>query len=214
MNAWFQVGVQHLSAGSYIFSAFSEDTTGIKSSLLTFPVSVTKNTLTKIEHIFIAPTIATNKREVKKGDPIIIFGQSTPVSDVTLEVNSENQIFVKTPSDQTGAYTYAFDSSVLETGLHHTHSRTVQGATISAQSATVAFTVGTKNIYAEPVHGCPSKADFNNDCRVNLIDFSIAAFWSDRTLSPAFRLREMEEVSGDGKVTLVDFSIMAFYWTG
>jgi hypothetical protein len=182
--------------------------------LLTFPAAVTKNTLTKIENIFIAPTIATDKKEVRKGDPVVIFGQSTPVSEVAVEVNSENQIFVKTPSDRSGAYLHTFDTSVLETGLHHTNSRTLQGATISAQSATIAFTVGTKNVFAESTATCPAKADFNNDCKVNLVDFSIAAFWSGRTLDASFSAREQVKVNGDGKINLVDFSIMAFYWTG
>jgi hypothetical protein len=213
-NAWFQVGVQDLSSGSFIFSVFSEDKKGVRSALLTFPVAITKNALTKIENIFIAPTIATDKKEVRKGDPIVIFGQSTPVSEVTVAVNSENQIFTKTSSEQSGAYLHTFDTSTLKTGLYYTNARTLQGSTISAQSATIAFTVGSTNVFAETVTGCPTKADFNNDCKVNLLDFSIAAFWSGRTFSASFSEREASKVNGDGKINLVDFSIMAFYWTG
>jgi hypothetical protein len=49
----------------------------------------------------------------------------------------------------------------------------------------------------------------NNDRRVNLVDFSIAAYWYKRSSPPA-----SVDLNGDGKVDLVDFSIMAFYWTG
>jgi hypothetical protein len=213
-DARFQVGIQTLSAGSYIFSVYSEDTKGNKSALLSFPVSVTKNIVAKIENIFIAPTLATDKQEVRRGDPIVLFGQSTPVSTVTLEVNSQQQIFVKTDSDSSGAYLHTFDTSVLEFGDHDARARASAGNLISPLSNSASFVVGTKNVYAQTPVTCSYKADFNKDCRVNLVDFSIAAFWYNRTLSDAFLVREKEHVNGDGKINLVDFSIMAFYWTG
>lgn len=213
-NARFQVNIEGLSAGSYIFSIYTEDTKGFRSSLLTFPAVVTKNILTKFDNIFIAPTIATDKSEVKKGDPLVVFGQSTPSSEITLEINSENQIFVKTPSDASGVYVHTLDTSVLEFGSHHARSRASFASAISPQSATAPFAVGTKNIFAEAPTNCSPKGDFNKDCRVNLVDFSIIAFWYGRTLTPEFSLREKIHVNGDGKVNLVDFSIMAFYWTG
>ncbi len=213
-DARFQVNISGLSAGSYIFSVYSEDSKGLRSSLLTFPAVVTKNVLTKFDNIFIAPTIATDKSEVKKGDPLVVFGQSTPSSEITLEINSENQIFVKTPSDASGVYVHTLDTSVLELGSHHARSRASFASTISSQSASAAFAVGTKNVFVATPTACPTKADFNKDCRVNLVDFSIAAFWYNRTLSPEFTIREKAHVNGDGKINLVDFSIMAFYWTG
>jgi hypothetical protein len=213
-DARFQVNIAGLSAGSYIFSVYSEDTKGLRSSLLTFPAVVTKNVLTKFDNIFIAPTIATDKSEVKKGDPIVVFGQSIPASEITLEINSEEQIFVKTPSDTAGVYVHTFDTSVLELGSHHARSRATFASAISSQSVSVGFVVGTKNVFAVAPTTCPTKADFNKDCRVNLVDFSIAAFWYNRTLSPEFLIREKAHVNGDGKINLVDFSIMAFYWTG
>jgi hypothetical protein len=49
---------------------------------------------------------------------------------------------------------------------------------------------------------------------VNLVDFSIAAYWYKRTLKTDFIPIEAQRLSGDGKVDLVDFSIMAYYWSG
>lgn len=213
-DARFQVGVQKLSAGSYIFSVYSEDAKGIRSSLLTFPVAVSKNALTKIENIFIAPTIDADKREVRRGDPLIIFGQSTPSASITLEVNSDEPFFFKTLADAAGAYLHTLDTTLLEMGQHHARSRGTFAGAISSQSTSVGFTVGTKNVLADGAGKCPAKADFNRDCRVNLLDYSIAAYWYHRTLSPEFAAREKEMVNGDGVINLVDFSIMAFYWTG
>lgn len=213
-NAHFQVLIKGLSSGTYIFSLYGEDTTGIRSSLFTFPVSVTKNILAKIDNIFLAPTITGNKTEVKKGEPIVLFGQSAPFSEVTVEVNSEQQFFIKTQVDTAGVYLKSFDSSVLEFGQHHARARSTADQVISSQSAVYEFSVGTKNVFAKEGITCSIKADLNVDCRVNLVDFSIVAFWYLRPLTSEFTAREEKHFNGDGKINLVDFSIMAFNWTG
>ena len=213
-SAHFQVLIKGLSAGTYIFSLYSEDTKGIRSSLFTFPVSISRGILAKIDSIFIAPTLNADKIQVKKGDPIVLLGQSYPFSDINLEVNSAEPHFVKTKTDSAGIYLKSFDSTVLEFGLHHAKARSVVEEQISSQSAVYEFAVGTKNVYSPGSAVCAKKADLNVDCRVNLVDFSIVAFWYLRTLSPAFMLREAAHLNGDGKINLVDFSIMAFYWTG
>lgn len=213
-NASFQVLIKGLSAGTYIFSVYSEDKKGVRSSLLTFPISVSKDVVTKIESIFVSPTLTGDKIEVKKGEPIVLFGQSTPFSSITIEVNSELQHFVKATSNTDGVYLYTFDSSVLELGSHTAKSRASVASAISSQSNAYPFKVGTKNLYNNTPPTCPIKADLNADCRVNLVDFSIVAFWYQRTVSPSFLVREAKHLNGDGKVNLVDFSIMAFHWTG
>jgi hypothetical protein len=68
--------------------------------------------------------------------------------------------------------------------------------------------VGTKNIPIEKSN-VVVKGDVNNDKRVNLIDFSIVAFWYKKPNAPA-----NVDINGDKKVDIVDFSIMAFNWTG
>ncbi len=213
-NATFQVLIKGLSAGTYIFSIYSEDSKGVRSTLLTFPISVSKNVVTKIESIFVSPTLTGDKTEVKKGEPIVLFGQSTPFSAITIEVNSELQHFVKATSDTDGVYLHSFDSSVLELGSHTAKSRASLESVISSQSAVYPFEVGTKNVYNNTPPTCSSKADLNGDCRVNLVDFSIVAFWYQRPLNPSFLIRETNHLNGDGKINLVDFSIMAFHWTG
>ncbi|MFA6385357.1 MAG: dockerin type I domain-containing protein, partial [Candidatus Paceibacterota bacterium] len=53
------------------------------------------------------------------------------------------------------------------------------------------------------------RGDLNCDNHVNLIDFSIMAYWYKKINPP-----EKVDLNNDGKITLVDFSIMAFNWTG
>jgi hypothetical protein len=208
-NANFSISLSGLSAGNYIFSLYSEDNKGIRSSLLTFPVSVTAGTTNNIGNIFIAPTIAVDKSEVKRGDNIAIFGQSAPQADIIVSVNSEEEFFGKTISDKDGIYLYNFDSSFVDYGTHYAKSKaSIGNQAVSGFSNVISFKVGTKNVFAQP-EKIPLKGDLNNDKRVNLIDFSIAAYWYKRPSPP-----KTVDLNGDGKIDLVDFSILAYYWTG
>lgn len=72
----------------------------------------------------------------------------------------------------------------------------------------------TQNKIRRPVNSCGKQGDLNNDCKIDLVDFSIASYWWQRPLSQEFNKLERQSLSGDGKVTLEDFSILAYYWTG
>ena len=212
-DAIFQTSVTGLSAGNYIFSLYAEDRDGRRSSLLTFPVSVTAGATTNVSGIFIAPTIDVDKSEVRRGESIAIFGQSSPQADMLIQVSSHQDFFANTVSDKDGIYLYQFDTSVLEFGSHTTKSKaSIGNQLISSFGRVVGFRVGDKTVIKTRV--VVLKGDLNKDGRVNLIDFSIAAFWYQRTISVSFQAIEVERLNGDGKVDLVDFSIMAFFWTG
>ena len=209
-NANFSVSITGISSGNYIFSVYSEDNKGIRSSLLIFPVSVTSGATTNIGGVFIAPTIAVDKSEVKRGDNIAIFGQSASQADIVVSVNSEEEFFGKTISDKDGIYLYNFDSSFVDYGTHYAKSKaSIGNQAVSNFSNVISFKVGTKNVLAQPPTKVPAKGDLNNDKRVNLVDFSIAAYWYKRSSPPA-----SVDLNGDSKIDLIDFSIMAFYWTG
>jgi len=208
-DAIFQVSISGISGGNYIFSVYSEDNKGNRSSLLTFPVSITSGVTTNVGGIFIAPTIAVDKSEVKRGDNIAIFGQSAPQADIIISVSSEEEFFSKTVSDKDGIYLYNFDSSFVDYGTHYTKSKaSIGNQAISSFSNVISFKVGTKNIATE-LPKVVTKGDLNSDRRVNLVDFSIAAYWYKRPTPPA-----TVDLNNDGKIDLVDFSIMAYYWTG
>ena len=212
-DANFQISLSGVSAGNYIFSLYSEDNKGNRSSLLTFPLTVTFGVTTNVTNIFIAPTIDIDKSEVRRGEDIAIFGQSAPQADIIILVSSDEEFFAKTISDKNGIYLYNFDTAVLDYGSHYTKSKaSIANQIISSFSYVINFKVGTKTVL-KTIGKC-GKADLNCDGRVNLIDFSIAAYWYKRTLSTDFKTIEAERLNSDGKITLVDFSIMAYYWTG
>jgi len=148
-DAKFSMNLSGLSGGSYIFSVYSEDKKGIRSSLLTFPVSVTSGTTANITGIFIAPTIATDKSEVRRGDNIAIFGQTVPASELTISVSSEEEFFVKKITDLSGVYLLNFDTTLLEMGQHTAKSKSSFKNEISPLSKVASFLVGTQNILAQ-----------------------------------------------------------------
>lgn len=207
-DARFEVSLTGLATGNYNFAVYGEDSKKIRSSLFTFPVYITAGATTRVSGIFIAPTIAVDKSEVKYGDNIAIFGQSVPNGEITISVSSNEEFFNKVKADAGGAYLYNLDTSPLEMGQHFTKSKSALNGEASSFGTVVAFAVGTKNVVA--VSGqVILKGELNNDGRVNLVDFSIEAYWYKRPSPPA-----SVDLNGDGKVDLTDFSIMAFYWTG
>jgi len=211
----FETKLNNLSTGNYTFSVYGEDKDGRRSAPFTFPLYITSGSATTISGIFIAPTLAVDKSEVKRGDNIAIFGQSVQSSDIVISVNSAQEFFINKKADSDGVYLFNFDTSVLDLGRHSTKSKSSVEGEISPFGDAVGFAVGTKNVaFAGGSEKCPLKGDLNGDCKVNLVDFSIAAFWYKKTLSPTFKAVELKNLNGDGQISLVDFSIMAYYWTG
>lgn len=212
-DARFEVSLTGLATGNYAFSVYGEDASGQRSALFSFPVYITNGATTRVSGIFIAPTISADKSEVKRGDNIAIFGRAAPESEVTLAVHSENEFYYNVKADASGAYLYTLNTAALEIGSHSSQAKAALHEEVSPFGNTVSFVVGTKNVTAIPVAPV-SKGDLNGDGKVNLIDFSIAAYWYQRELSIAFQEIEKRELNGDGKVNLVDFSILAYHWSG
>ncbi|MCS7200858.1 MAG: dockerin type I repeat-containing protein [Patescibacteria group bacterium] len=211
----FEFTLRDLSPGLYIFSLYSEDSKGRRSSLINFQVMLRAGETAKSSGIFLSPTIDIDKTSVRKGDVLQIFGQATPDAEVIISISSDEEIFFRLPTEKDGSYLYVLKTDDLEEGDHYTKSRQIyQNQMISPYSRTLSFVVGTTTVLKKSEKKCPNKGDLNNDCRVNLIDFSIAAYWYKRKLSPAFAKIEREKLNGDGKINLIDFSIMAYWYTG
>jgi hypothetical protein len=206
-DAKFEIVLSNLSVGSYVFFIYSEDYQNRRSTPLTFPITITQGVTTTVSGIFITPTIEIDKSSVKKGENLSIFGQGVSNAEVTIAVNSEEALFFKAPTDKNGTYLYNLDTSLLELGNHFVKSKVAFEGDISSFSKIVNFEVGTKNVLKEMKK--EGLADINNDSRINLIDFSILAYWYKRTGFP-----QNIDLNNDGVINLIDFSILAYYWTG
>ncbi len=212
-DAKFSFTLSNLSPGNYLFTLYSEDKDGRRSTLYTFPVFIRAGETITAGNILLSPTIDVDKLEVKKGDFISIFGFTVPESNVLINVSSEEEYFFRTNANKDGFYLYQLGTDILDLGDHNAKSKSILGnQLVSNFSRVVTFKVGAKTVEKKIVK-CP-KVDLNNDCRVNLVDFSILAYWYKRKLSPAFLKIEKEKFNGDGKVDLIDFSILAYWWTG
>jgi hypothetical protein len=208
-DATFQMTITDLVPGVYFFSLYGEDRDGRRSALLSFPVNAALGSTTQVSGIFIAPTIELDKDTVRQGESIAIFGQSFPQSEVIIEVNSE---VVKTKANAVGAYLYNYNTNGLVKGVSVVKPRAVFGVETSSVGKTLSFKVGELTVIKNPA--VAEQGDFNSDGKVNLVDFSILAYWYKRPLSDSFRELEANKLNNDGKIDLVDFSIMAFHWTG
>jgi len=207
-SARFSASITGLSTGVYNFSIFGVDSNKVKSLTFSFPVFVKKGTTINISGIFLSPTISIDKTEVKKGDPITVFGQTVPDMQVDIVFNSEKEIIKKVKTDLFGLYSYIMNTSPLEYGEHKVKSKVLVDEEVNAVSASLPFTVSDIN---KPVTKICStlRGDVNCDWRVNLTDFSIVAYWYKKSGFPP-----IVDINSDGKVSLIDFSIMVFNWTG
>lgn len=212
-DATFQIRIDGLSAGLGLFSIFSEDENGNRSPAIPIPVSASLGSVIDVSGMFLAPTISTDLIQVRQGDPVTILGKSIPSSDITITVHSARTVLLSTHSDATGAYAYTYITDNLETGDHTAVARASRGSQVSDQGSMVHFTVGTDNLPRpknQTTTACAMRrGDVNCDGKVNLVDFSIVAFWYKKQGAPA-----KVDINHDGKVTLSDLSIMAFNWTG
>lgn len=204
-DATFSMRAEKISAGSRLFSLYAEDSKGNRSSLITFPLSVSANLTTTVSGVFIPPTIGLSATSVKQGDPITILGQTAPGSAVTISVGSAQMHYFNTLANTGGTYAYTFTTQDLEEGQHTAQSRSSLAGAVTGLSKAASFSVG--NVASLLNTHIPG--DVNGDNRVNIVDFSIVAYWFGKTNPPA-----NVDLNADGKVNLVDFSIMAYNWTG
>lgn len=207
--ARFSASITNITAGTHTFSVYGEDINGTKSLSFSFPVYITEGSTVNISGVFLSPTINIDKSEVKKGDTLVVFGQTIPTADVKIVFNSDQEIVRQTKTDITGLYKYDMDTSPLEYGDHGVKSKTIMDGAISATSIEIPFIVGLFSKLKEKGDCNTIRGDLNCDSRVNLVDFSIMAYWYKKPNPPS----EID-LNGDGRVNLSDFSIMAYHWTG
>ncbi|MDD5145363.1 MAG: dockerin type I repeat-containing protein [Candidatus Pacebacteria bacterium] len=199
----FERTIQSIAAGNYNFSIFAEDTDGRRSVTIGFSVGVLADRTTTVSGIFLAPTIDLGPTQVEKGNPVDIYGQSFPASQVSIFVAS-NEIVKNASTSANGKWSYKLDTTPLEESGHEARAKAAFGAgEQSSFSQTMSFLVVKKGAMV-----CKG-ADLNFDGKVNLVDFSILLYyWHQK--KPA---NICADINHDGIVDLIDFSIMMYYWT-
>jgi hypothetical protein len=206
-NADFVYENSTITPGVASLGFWSEDKNNLRSSLYALTFRISSNAITTITGVYIPPTIGTDKVTLKNGENITIFGSSIPLTDVFLEIHSDEGIQKQLKSDDDGEWALLFNTSPLAKDSSHLakayFQKTASGATIkSGYSSAVNFYLGA----AQSGEACPG-ADLNKDKRVNLTDFSILLYYWGTNNACA-------DQNHNGRVELTDFSIMMYYWTG
>ena len=205
-KADFYFESEEIPAGVASFGFWSEDVDGLKSTLLTLTFRATLGAVTTITGVYIAPTIDVDKKSVRQGDDIVVFGKTVPESVVNIHINSEEEHIEQTSSTEEGNWQIVFNTEPLEEAFHTAKANfqfDIEGNVIkSGFSKSVSFAIS--KLGGEAI--CP-EGDLNGDGRVNLTDFSILLFhWGTDNACA--------DQNQNGNVDLIDFSIMMYYWTG
>jgi hypothetical protein len=206
----FEVPVHSILPGTYTFSVRAKDSNGLKSSMVTYTIVIESGTATEIRGIMMPPTITTNKIEVKIGDDIIVSGKAVPYSDVAVTLFAKDGVTRSVVASSSGTWSYTLSTNGLSLGDYNIKAQSKVQSDVSLYSETVLFTVGTSNKIRKMISSLVNaRCDLNNDGRVNLLDFSIMAFWYKRLGFPP-RI----DLNSDSRINLTDLSILAYCWTG
>jgi hypothetical protein len=207
-----------LSSGNYQIGLYADDALARTSALSMITVSLLPDTTTNIRGIFLSPTIEADKSIVNVQDSVGISGYAYPNSTVTLFVTHDPAFIsgvhtVQLPTSPRGLYTYRFFASDFPEGAYIAKARATYGTVSSPFSNPEQFTITKTESIKKPQRLCRI-GDLNDDSYVDIVDFSIAAFWHKKVLREAFVSKEAECLNNDKKVDIYDFSLMAYYWTG
>lgn len=207
----FETTLSNLAAGAYSFAVYAYDNNGEKSNTLTYRKDIAEREIIEISPIIIAPTVNSEKVEVKKNESVSIYGQSIPSEEITMEVISSGKDFSRTETaGSDGIYSFKIKTDDLDYGKYKARTKAILANSQSSDwSDPVYFTVSTRTLLADAKSGDFKSGDYNGDYKINLIDFSILLYWYERSSFPA-----NVDLNGDKKVDIVDFSILAYYWTG
>ena len=142
---------------------------------------------------------------------IIFSGKSIPNTEVTLTLFARTGITRNALVNASGTWTYTYTTTNLDSGDYSVRARTKVSALYTLYSETILYTVGNKNTLRKKsaISLIGARCDLNNDSRVNLLDFSIMAYWYKRLGFPM-----KVDLNSDGRINLTDLSILAYCWTG
>lgn len=210
----FIINLPNVDVGRYNFVLYGDDSKGVRSGSFTKSVDVIKDKSTKVENVVIAPTVGLNKSKVKygeKGETVLVSGQTYPLAKVKIVVSGKSKLSVQKTADKNGQYSYVFDAGTVEKG-DYTFQVSVDTTVVSQA---VNLNVGNETVLS--AGKVAVKYDLNGDSQVNLVDFSILAFWYNKP-APAdakqLDIFKKLDLNGDAKIDLKDFSILVSGWTG
>jgi hypothetical protein len=206
----FRITVNGLSFGNYQFSIYAQDGNNIESSPYAVNVLISEIKSYDYSGILLPPTIRSDNLVIALGQVFYVSGYSAPGSTVLVEVPGV-KVLASGTVDSNGYYNIPVTSD-LAAGLYQIRSRAQLGSVQSlfSKPVQVLYYKGVPGGAIPPPPGqLATCVDYNNDRRVNLIDFSILLFWFEKNNPP-----RSIDCNSDNKIDIKDFSILMYFWTG
>jgi hypothetical protein len=201
----FFITLEEQYSANILYSLIAEDLNGERSLLINYPLVVQSGFLTHLSGIRFPPTISVDKVEAKVNSFITVTGYALPSRELEAVIGGEGAAIFSFTSSTNGTYKIVVPLSNLPKGDYTVSVKYKGDARVSKL---VRFSIGTADILRpEVLLNIPG--DCNSDRIINLVDFSILAFWYGKLKPPT-----CVDTNRDGKINLTDFSILAFYWTG
>jgi hypothetical protein len=210
----FDIKAGSFQNGDYLFMLYALDNAGRMSKSLSMFVKIRNEEVVEFDDIVIPPTLSSDKQAVERGQRMPFFGQSYPGAKVFLYMEDAG-FFSEITADIDGNYFFNIDTSGFGLGEHFAKANSVVNDITSRFSWEINFDISkeTGEISTpqptRPPSTCPFRGDYNKDCRVNFVDFSIMMYWFNSR-----GVADGVDENKDGVVNVKDFSIMAYYWTG
>ena len=204
---FFDVTLEEKYDSTILYSLYARDIAGNRSLLINYPLVITAGYLTYLSGIRFPPTVVLDKVQARLNDYLTVAGYSLPEKELQIVIEDQNEQTSKTftlttPKD--GHYNITIPLMNLPEGNYSVYVKYPNDDRISKL---VRFIIGDSNISSTDVT-MNIPGDCNADGVINLVDFSVLAFWYKKPLPPP-----CVDTNHDGIVDLTDFSILAFYWT-
>jgi hypothetical protein len=185
-----------------LYTLYAIDSYNRRSVFLNFPTVLYTGYITDISGIRFPPTVITDKLGVKTGEYLTIEGSAIPGEMVEINFYGPREVRFFAPANNKGIYNITIPI-IFPQGEYVIKSRYVND---TRSSEGVSVIIGTSTIPAEDaVKNIPG--DCNVDHKIDLVDFSILAYWYGRKNPP-----RCVDTNHDGVINLTDFSIIAYYW--
>jgi len=187
-----------LLQGEYFFALRAQDRDGRKTGIISFNANLRTSSLIEATNIFVPPTLSFASQTVSVNSEVVAVGYAAPQSVIGYEIDGE--AVGEGVANADGYHTLSYDISGYTLGDHSMRARQSDAVAdedqrISNFSFLQTFKISTL-VYPA--------ADFNNDSKVNITDWSIFLF---RWGSEEDDLHNDVDLDKNGIIDIADFSI-------
>ena len=192
-NGYFDIALK--STGTTSYGVVATDANGDRSQTKVFSFNLDLGGLDTNLSVVIPPTAKLLRSSITKGDNMVVTGYGFGNSAIQLFIDGV-RIGDTARTDDTGKYRLLFNTAGLSFGSHEVMvNEVLQDGTVSDYS--IRRTITISSLFTP-------KADFNNDAKINIQDWSIfLSRWNT-----AGGANGDLDLNGDGMVDIADFSIM------